>query len=194
MNASQARPRHTLVILDMQTAFVSPDGPSANTVADSVVAGVNELSRICRDHGVAVIHSRYTLRDDLRDAGLLAGIPLVAEGHLCTSAPGSQIDPRVTVANTDIVVEHHRPSGFFESDLDSVLRSLGTEVVILAGVSVNNAVGATARDAFARDLPAVIARQTVGCAPGEDHADLYIEALGRWTAEVVDLDQVASRL
>ena len=106
------------------------------------------------------------------------------------------MDPRIEQAETDLDVRHSRPSALFRSDLVAVLDGLGADALILTGVSVNNAISSTARDAFARDIPALVVRDCVGATPWEPaelHAS-YFATLATWTAEVADAADVLERL
>ena len=84
----------------------------------------------------------------------------------------------------------------YASDLDAVLRRLKIDWLILCGLSVNNAISSTARDAFARDIPVVVVREATGAAPFEDEADhdAAFRALHTWTAEVAPLAVVIERI
>jgi maleamate amidohydrolase len=187
--------RAAAVVLDVQSLFAAPDGPFANTTAGPMIDAINVLLDRARRVGMPVVHSRYVLRDDLRDAGLLAGSGLDL-APFARSAALAAIDPRVDVADGDIHCEHNRPSAFFASDLAALLASLGADRLVVCGLSVNNAVAATARDAFARDIPCVVVREATGAAPfeSEDDVGAAFRALDTWTAEVVSLDDALARL
>jgi hypothetical protein len=130
--------RTAVLVLDVQVLFAAPDGPFANAGAGPMIEAINTLLDVARGAGHPVVHSRYVLRDDLRDAGLLAtrGLDL---RPFRRSDPLAALDPRVDVASGDLHGEHHRPSAFFASDLDAVLRSLAVDRLVLCGLSVNNA-------------------------------------------------------
>lgn len=51
----------------------------------------------------------------------------------------------------DIIVPKHRFSGFFETDLDKTLRSLGVTSLVFTGCTTTVCVESTLRDAFFRD-------------------------------------------
>lgn len=106
------------------------------------------------------------------------------------------MDPRIGREPTDLEVRHNRPSALFRSELAAVLADLGSDALILTGVSVNNAISSTARDAFARDIPALVVRDCVGAAPWEPAELLasYFAVLATWTAEVADAADVLARL
>jgi bifunctional isochorismate lyase/aryl carrier protein len=185
MKTKLASLRPAVLVLDMQSLFVGADGPFDNP---AVVEAVNTFLPKARDAGVPVVFSCYTLRDDLSDAGLLAGQPFVQD--MRRGAPLAVVDPRLELADTDIVCHHNRPSAFFRSDLEHVLRSLDSKAVVLIGVSINNAISSTARDAFARDIPAVVVRECVAPAPWEEHLDVYLAVVDTWGAEVASGDDV----
>jgi len=181
-----------VLVIDMQVAFVSPDGAFGND-AGPLIERLNPFLARCRELGVLVIFSSYLLRGDLDDAGLLD--PEVAV-HFTDAAPGAGVDPRIDRAGTDLDSRHNRPSALFRSDLETLLDDLGADALILTGVSVNNAISSTARDAFARDLPALVVKDLVGATPWEPEElhDSYFATLATWTAEVADSADVLARL
>ncbi len=184
------------LVLDAQALFMAPDGPFRNQCAEPLVSALNTFLGGCRALAVPVVFSNYVLRADLRDAGLLRDLGAVVAGHWSEGSPWVRVDPRLERADTDIEVRHHRPSAFFGSDLEAVLSSLGASTVLLAGLSVNNAISATARDAFARDIPAIVVRDCVGAAAFEpaEQLEIYFAILDTWTAEVATGTDVLARL
>ena len=188
--------RTAVVVVDVQRLFAAPDGPFQNVRAGGMVAAIEELLDAARERDIPVIHSRYVLRADGADAGLLGETPNLDLSLFTPESEWTAVDDRVTVADADFDCVHNRPSAFFATDLEAVLRGLGVDRMILAGLSLNNAIAATSRDAFARDIPVLIPRQAVDAAPFEDDAAIEagFRALDQWTAEVADLAAVIDRL
>ena len=108
MRTQLASTRPAVLVLDMQRVFVGADGPYDNA---EVVGAVNAFLPRARGGGLPVIVSCYTLRDDLLDAGLLAGQPFVDD--MRRSAPRAAVDPRLELADSDLACHHNRPSAFF---------------------------------------------------------------------------------
>ena len=185
MRTQLASTRPAVLVLDMQRVFIGADGPFDNP---AVVDAVNAFLPRAREAGLPVILSCYTLRDDLADAGLLSDQPHIRD--MRRGAPRAAVDPRIELADSDLVCHHNRPSAFFRSDLDHVLRTLGSQSLILTGVSINNAISSTARAAFARDIPAVVVRECVAAAPWEEHTEVYLAVIDTWGAEVASADEV----
>jgi nicotinamidase-related amidase len=71
---------------------------------------------------------------------------------------------------SDIVVTKKRPSAFFATDLDIVLRGLGITEVVVCGVSTNWAVESTVRDAHSHDYEVVVVADATGTAAADLHA------------------------
>jgi nicotinamidase-related amidase len=187
--------RTAVLVLDCQELFTSETGPFENRTMDPVIGPLNRLLEGAREFGAPVIFSNYAIRADLLDAGLLAEAPFVKDGLLSHGSPLLAVDPRIRRAADDVEVWHNRPSAFFRTELEAILASLGIESLVLAGLSVNNAISATARDAFARDLPTVVVRECTGAAPFEPpDLDTYFRILDTWTAEVAHVEDVLRRL
>ena len=189
-----SRHKPAALVTDMQELFTSAEGPFSNTTSEPLISAQNAFLDGCRSLDVPVVFSNYVLRDDRLDAGLLRDMPWVSAGHMSESSPWVRVDRRLERASSDIEVRHNRPSAFFRSDLDAVLIGLGTDALLLCGLSVNNAISATARDAFARDIPTIVVRECTGAAPWESEHETYFQILSTWTAEVVAAEEVLARL
>jgi nicotinamidase-related amidase len=95
-----------------------------------------------------------------------------------------EIMPEVAPRDNEPVVVKRRYSAFFATDLDVVLRGLGADAVVLAGVNTNNCVMATAFDAHARDYAVFVLADACGSMNGGDYhqwALRQIEAAIGWT-------------
>ena len=189
-----SRRKPAVVVTDVQELFTAAEGPFENTTSVPLLESLNAFLRECRNLGVPVVFSNYVLRDDRLDAGLLRDAPWVVAGHMGESSRWIRVDRRIERAPSDVEVRHNRPSAFFRSELDAVLAGLAVDAIALCGLSVNNAISATARDAFARDLPTIVVRECTGAAPWETEDDTYFAILSTWTAEVASADDVLARL
>ena len=189
-----SRHKPVVLITDVQELFTAAEGPFENTTSGPLLEALDAFLRACRALAVPVVFSNYVVRDDRLDAGLLREAPWVVAGHMGAGSPWVRVDRRLERAPSDVEVPHNRPSAFFRSDLDAVLAGLGADALVLCGLSVNNAISATARDAFARDLPTIVVRECTGAAPWETEHDTYFEILATWTAEVASAENVLARL
>jgi len=90
---------------------------------------------------------------------------------------------------TDVVLYKHRFSGFFETELDAVLKRLGAKHLIVTGCTTSICVESTIRDAMFRDYSCVLLEDCTGEPIGHDidrsnhdASLLSIQVLLGWTS------------
>jgi ureidoacrylate peracid hydrolase len=184
-------PRSTAVIVvDMQHDFASPDGMfgRAGIPLDGIQSVVEPTRRVldaAREAGILVVYLTMQFDEDLADLGT-ANAPNRLR-HLAMGV-GQAVDApdgtssRVLVRDTwntriieelapqagDVVIAKHRYSGFFETDLDEVLRSRGITSLIFTGCTTSVCVESTLRDAFYRDYQCLLLTDCCAEAVGSD--------------------------
>jgi nicotinamidase-related amidase len=159
--------RTAVVIVDMQNDFCHPDGWLAGIGVDvsparSAIAPIADLLPRLRSAGVPVIWLNWGTRPDL--ANIPPVLMHVYDGNAAGEGLGAPIGPRrsavlqagswsagivdeLTVEETDIRVEKHRMSGFWDTPLDSILRNLDVTTILFAGVNADQCVLHTLADA-----------------------------------------------
>ena len=140
-----------------------------------------------RDAGMLVVYLTMGFSDDLADLGS-ATAPNRTR-HLALGV-GQSVDApdgspsRVLVRDTwntaiidelaphagDVVVAKHRYSGFFQTELDAVLRDHGITSLIFTGCTTSVCVESTLRDAFYRDYQCLLLTDCCAEAIGSDQA------------------------
>lgn len=148
-------PRTTLLVIDMLSGWDFPDADVVLSRATAIAAPLAALARRCRAQGVPVIyandnHGRW--RSDVRQvvaAAIEAGGDGAAIAHLLQPEPG------------DYIVLKPRHSAFHATPLELLLRDLGTQRLVLTGMSSDQCVLYTAADARMRDYEIVVARDCV---------------------------------
>jgi ureidoacrylate peracid hydrolase len=76
----------------------------------------------------------------------------------------------------DIVITKNRFSGFFNTSLDSVLRTLGAKHLVFTGVATNICVESTLRDAFFHEyFPVLVSDACASTGPE------FVQAATMWT-------------
>jgi nicotinamidase-related amidase len=197
-------PAHTaLVVVDMSNDFVHPEGKTAvqagrdTTASLAIIPAVQRLRDAAAGAGVRTIYVQHTtLRDHASDSGPW----LEARSRATYSVPdicmegtwGQQMLDELTPREGDLVVQKHRYSGFAGTNLDLLLRSHGIASVVLAGVSTNSCVEATAREAFSLDYYVVYAGDACASWDMDLHAATLRSADRRYAsvADVADLADV----
>jgi ureidoacrylate peracid hydrolase len=172
-------PRATAVIVvDMQNDFAARGGmfDRAGIPIDDVQAIVEPIRRVLdagRAAGLRAVFLKMQFSADLSDAGQpdapnrIKHVPL-GIGEQIESPDGTR--GQILVEGTwnteivaalapepgDVIVSKHRYSGFYETDLDRLLRDAGIDTLIFAGATTSVCVESTLRDAFYRDYRCLV--------------------------------------
>jgi ureidoacrylate peracid hydrolase len=139
--------RIALVNVDIQNVFVegAPDGLI-------VLERINRLAAVCRAAGIVVFHLRHTLPVGV-DGGVLAEIfPVVNQGFLDRNSQTASFHKDLIIDPYDILVEKPHYGGFYDTNLELLLRRQGIDTIIITGIETNVCCETTAREAMMRDF------------------------------------------
>lgn len=167
-----------IVVVDMQNDFGSSGGAFDRVGIDismirRAVAQTARVLAVARRSGVPIFYLKMAFKPDLSDAGPADSKNRMLHQRLSvgtqTRAPnGDQSAIFIRDSwNTDIVSElapepedtvvyKHRFSGFFETELDALLRHKGIRQLIVTGCTTSICVESTIRDAMFRDYACVL--------------------------------------
>jgi nicotinamidase-related amidase len=114
--------------------------------------------------------------------------------HAIKGTPGAEVIPELAPAEEDFVVEKRVYSGFYETGLDSLLRSLykglGVETVVLVGLHTHICVRHTAASAFYRGYKIVVPRDGVEAFTRKDHEEGLNYLKDVYGAEIKTVDEI----
>jgi gluconolactonase len=147
------RARTALIVQDMQNDIImeggafADSGAPAHATSQNVVENVKGLTAAARAAGVPVIHIHYIVEDGA--PGLKLNAPLfqgVKDANALVrgswgAAPVDGLEPQAG----DFVVEKMRMNGFYATTLDTLLRGLGTEMLVITGAWTNMSIEHTSR-------------------------------------------------
>jgi nicotinamidase-related amidase len=138
-------------------------------IENVVVPNLRRMLSFFREHGLRVIYITYgSEMEDYSDApphmGLLFKGTNNRRGQL-----EHEIVEEVKPQKGEPVLNKTTVSAFTSSGIDSLLRSMGIEYVLFAGVSTNMCVGTTARDAADRGYRCVLIEDCCGAPQNEYH-------------------------
>jgi nicotinamidase-related amidase len=77
--------------------------------------------------------------------------------HAMKGTPGADLIPELAPTEHDYIVPKRRYSGFFQTDLDILLRELGVDAVIMTGLHTHMCVRHTSADAYMHGYKVVVA-------------------------------------
>ena len=188
--------RTALLVIDMQNAFVMTGGSMARlglstSRGHDIIEPVHRLVEACRTRGLPVIHTLTTFRPDYADAGLVAErFPALQPlGHIMSGTWDAQIVDRLLPRAGEYVIPKSRFNAFYGTNLELVLRSLGVDTLIVAGVATNICVDSTIREAFIRDVNVILPRDATASYT-EEMEEASLATLGFMFANVTSVDAV----
>jgi gluconolactonase len=154
-----------MMIQDLQNDVIieggafADSGAPAHATSQNVVQNVKALAADCRGAGVPVIHVWYIV--EAGAPGLELNAPLfngVKDANALVrgtwgAAPADGLEPQ----EGDHIVEKMRMNAFHGTKLDTLLRGLGVETLIITGAWTNMSIEHTARHAADAGYRAVVA-------------------------------------
>jgi gluconolactonase len=145
--------RTALIIQDLQNDIIgeggafADSGAPAHAASQNVIENVKSLADAARAAGVPVIHIHYIVEEGA--AGLKLNSPLfqgVKEANaLVRGSWGAAPVPGLEPQEGDFVVEKMRMNGFYNTILDTLLRGLGAETLVISGAWTNMSIEHTSR-------------------------------------------------
>jgi ureidoacrylate peracid hydrolase len=204
--------RTAVLVIDMQNDFGAQGGMFDRAGIDismiqRVVAPTAHVLTAVRQAGIPVVYLKMAFQPDLSDAGptdapnWLKHLPLsvgqtvqapdgTASRILIRDTWNTDILPELTPQEGDIVLYKHRYSGFYATDLDTILKQFGAKYLLVTGCTTSICVESTIRDAMFRDYSCVLLADCTGEPLGEDfqrsnhEASLFvIQALFGWVSD-----------
>lgn len=182
--------RIAVIVIDMLNDFVTGDLKTDS--AERIVTPIKKLIKSAREHGVPVIYSN--------DAHLNIDFEVVKKwgDHAIKGTSGAQVIPELAPVKKDFIVEKRVYSGFYETGLDSLLRSLyngmGVKTVILVGLHTHICVRHTAASAFYRGYKIVVPSDGVEAFTRKEQEEGLEYLKDVYSAEIKTVDKIIKEL
>lgn len=185
--------RCSLVVVDVQNDYCHPEGSLARKGSDvggvrAMMPNLHRLIEAARNQDVPIVYIQ-TFHEDATDSEAWTTRSSGRSSAVCRrgswGAEFFEIEPRPE----EIVVNKHRYSAFIHTRLDSVLRTLKVETLLLAGVSTNVCVESTARDGFMLDYHIVLLSDACAAYSKEAH-DMTLANIRDYFGAVTDTGEV----
>jgi nicotinamidase-related amidase len=206
--------RTAVLAIDTHRGHLDPEiatMPLAAEVAADVVAASRRLLEATRAAGIPTVYlvmSNRTVRGEseyLRNPfwravegireRLTPELPSTIRGHNLVGSPQTEVMPELEPGPGDhVIASKHRLSSFLDTDLESLLRALGVDTLLLVGVNTNTCVLCAAFEAFNRDYRAVVVSDCVHSMYGDDLHELGLENVARCIGWVLSVDEVIGKL
>jgi nicotinamidase-related amidase len=196
-------PRHTTIVtMELQKGIVGDDSIlPALPVAVREAGLLDVVARVCREgraRGIRIVHQ--TLRGRSDGAGQAINCKIFAIGARRRAdvghepndigQPGADLVDELDVQPEDIEVPRmHGMTPFTGTELDAVIRNIGTRTVVLMGVSLNLGIIGGALSALDLGYQVVVVRDGVVGLPKE-YAEALLEHSIALIATIVTADEL----
>ena len=192
------RQKCVLLVVDMQEEFVKPNWtPYWVPEATKQIPRIKKLINFCRKKMVPVIYTVYSKTHQYLDRPKT--LPLMpsrfpdldidqsrffVEGKVCD---------KIRPLKNEIII--HKPSygAFFDTPLETILKNMKKDTVIICGTLTNYCCSTTARQAYERSFKVVFGSD-VTSAHFKDLHEAEIKVLRRGFAKVLTLEEIIKNL
>jgi len=182
--------KSALLVIDMQNYFLNPTSPTFTCGGLAILPAIQRLIDTYRVAKRPVIYTRHVHHPDGLDAGNMGWW---WEGMCVEGSPESEVHKDITPLLNEKIILKHRYSAFYNTDLETVLRCLKIEDLVISGIMTNMCCESTARDAYYRDYKVFFLADGTGSINEEMHvASLLNLAFG--FAFVTNVDFIVEKL
>lgn len=150
-----------ILVVDMLNDFVY--GALACDRGKAIIPATQRLLNAAREAGIPVIFC-----NDAHIKGIDRELKLWGD-HAIAGTEGAKVIPELNAGEGDYIVPKRRYSGFFQTDLDILLKELGVKSVIMTGLHTHMCVRHTSADAYCLGYDVVVAREATDAFTEEDY-------------------------
>ena len=150
-----------ILVVDMLNDFVY--GALACDRGKAIIPATQRLLDAAREAGIPVIFC-----NDAHIKGIDRELKLWGD-HAIAGTEGAKVIPELNAGEGDYIVPKRRYSGFFQTDLDILLKELGVKSVIMTGLHTHMCVRHTSADAYCLGYDVVVAREATDAFTEEDY-------------------------
>lgn len=156
-----------ILIIDMLNEFVYGNMKCDDALA--IIPNIKRLVEQFRSCGLPVVYLC-----DTHYQGVDKELDLWGR-HAIAGSWGAKVISELEPKEGDFVIRKRRYSGFFQTDLDLLLRELHVDQVILTGIDTNICVRHTAADAFFMGYRIIVVNDAVASWDGREESEKGIK-------------------
>ena len=160
------REKSALLVIDMQEFFLDPASPTFTCGGLAILPTVKRLIHAFREADRPVIYTCHVHHPDRIDVGIMGWW---WEGMCVEGSVESKVHDDIAPLPKEKVILKHRYSAFYNTDLETVLRCLKVEDLVISGVMTNLCCESTTRDAYYRDYRVFFLADGTGSVNEEMH-------------------------
>ena len=180
-----------VVVIDFSCGFTDPACALGSDLTAEVLA-TKRLLDVARDKGLLVVYTTIGFDESGKDGALwLKKVPKL--GDLERGGKWLDIDPRLEARPDEPVLLKKGASGFFGTNLASVLVAQRVDTVVLCGATTSGCIRATAIDLLQYGWPGLVPRECVGDRAQAPHEANLFDINAKY-ADVVSVDEALAYL
>ena len=184
-----------LVIIDVQNINYAPGAIAESGQVpgrEKLVPVTNKLISFFRENRMPIIWVITYLTPETCLA-FARYFPILGppEYYLSEGSEEAKIWKEFSLQPEDVTVIKHHMSAFFETDLDTKLRSLGIEYPCLVGINTDECIEGTVRNACERLYKSIIISDAVGTHSGEEAQRIALQRLKSFSRVMLSDDLMA---
>src|SRR5207248_780442 len=182
--------RSAVIVVDMENDFAAKGGMFDRAGVDvsgaqKAIGPTAKVLAAARQAGLKIIYLKMGYRPDLSDLGATDSVNRTRHlkfgvGQKIQAPDGREsrvlirdmwdtdIVPELKPQLNDIVLYKTRFSGFYQTDLDAILKKFGIKYLIVTGLTTSICVESTVRDAMFRDYLCVLLKDCMSEPIGHD--------------------------
>jgi len=180
-----------VLVVDFSCGFTDPECALGSDMTEAVEE-TRRLLDVARAKGLPVVFTTIGFEPSLKDGGLwLQKAPSL--GDLQIGGRWVEIDPRLERREDEPIVLKKGASGFFGTNLASILVSQGVDSVVLCGATTSGCIRATAIDLLQYGWPAIVPGECVADRAQAPHEANLFDIQAKY-ADVVAVEQAIEYL
>ncbi|MHB1110883.1 MAG: isochorismatase family protein [Devosia sp.] len=185
--------RPALLLIDFAKAYFDETQPlfggdGCRAALDNAV----RLAPVARKSGVPVIFTEVKYKPGGANGGAFyAKVPALS--CFDEDRESSMLADGLTVGETDLVFSKQFPSAFFGTSLDTTLRWLGIDTLLLCGVTTSGCVRASCIDSISHGFATIVVSDAVGDRAKEPHEANLFDMSAKY-ADLSTTDEVIAYL
>ncbi|MEE9377787.1 MAG: isochorismatase family cysteine hydrolase [Candidatus Lokiarchaeia archaeon] len=149
-----------LLVIDMQDEFVKPHwSPDWVPEATRQVPRIKRLIEHCRKKNIPVIFTVYSKTHNYLDRPITGKFMPGRYSELDIDFSQFYVEGRVwhelAPRESEIVIKKSSYGAFYDTPLETILKNMGKDTVIISGTLTNFCCGATARQAYERSFKVI---------------------------------------
>ena len=194
--------RTALLVIDAQREYFDADGALFTPHSAEILANLQRLVDAARRSGARVIFIRHVQAADGSDTGRMGDFD--EEQSFVEGTRGVEIIPELAPATGEPVVDKTRYSAFANTRLESILKTSGSDTVIITGLMTQYCSVTTARHAHDLDYRVVFVADAnagpdlpdlgFGAVPHADAMRVIATSLAAGVADVIDTATTVAEL